>query len=350
MVDELERDFTKRALITGITGQDGSYLAELLLEKGYEVHGVIRRSSNFATSRIDHLYTDPRDNPDTRFFLHHGDLLDASSLGHILRQVRPDEVYNLAAQSHVKVSFEQPEYTADAVAMGTLRLLEAVRYADWPIRMYQASSSEMYGQVVESPQDESTPFRPRSPYAAAKVFAHWLTVQYREGYDVFACNGILFNHESPRRGPTFVTRKVTRGVAAILAGKADKLYLGNLDSKRDWGYAKEYVEAMWSMLQQPTPDDFVVATGEMHTVREFVEAAFSLAGLNWQDYVAFDPQYTRPNEVDELQGNAGKAARVLGWRPKTSFRDLVALMLEADLRDAGVNDVTVRKPAVADIA
>ncbi|MGI8929394.1 MAG: GDP-mannose 4,6-dehydratase [Candidatus Limnocylindrales bacterium] len=341
---------TKRALITGVTGQDGSYLAELLLEKGYEVHGVIRRSSNFATGRIDHLYTDPHDNPDTRFFLHHGDMLDASSLGNILRRVRPDEVYNLAAQSHVKVSFEQPEYTADAVAMGTLRLLEAVRDADWPIRMYQAGSSEMYGQVVESPQDESTPFRPRSPYAAAKVFAHWMTVQYREGYGVFACNGILFNHESPRRGPTFVTRKVTRGVAAILAGKADKLYLGNLDSKRDWGYAPEYVDAMWRILQQPTPDDFVIATDEMHTVREFVEEAFALAGLDWQKYVVVDSQYMRPNEVDELRGNPAKAARVLGWRPQTTFRDLVALMLEADLRDAGVTHITARRPAAADVA
>jgi GDPmannose 4,6-dehydratase len=326
----------KRALITGITGQDGSYLAELLLGKGYEVHGLIRRSSSFSTSRIDHLYRDPHDR-DVSLRLSYGDLSDSSSLITTLNRIRPDEVYNLGAQSHVKVSFEMPEFTADTTGMGALRLLEAVRHADWPIRFYQAGSSEMFGKVTESPQTESTPFHPRSPYAVSKVFAHWMTVQYREAYGVFGVNGILFNHESPRRGQTFVTRKVTRGVAAILRGAEQKLYLGNLDACRDWGYAPEYVEAMWLMLQQPAPDDFVIATGETHSVREFVEEAFSAVGLDASDHVVIDPRYFRPTEVDQLCGDASKAARVLDWRPRTTFHALVRLMLEADLREAGLD-------------
>ena len=326
---------TRTALITGITGQDGSYLAETLLAKGYEVHGLIRRSSSFSTGRIDHLYHDPHDSG-TRLFLHYADLTDSSSLIGHLHQIKPTEVYNLGAQSHVKVSFEMPEFTAETAGMGTLRMLEAVRTADWPIRFYQAGSSEMYGQVAESPQTETTPFRPRSPYAIAKVFAHWMTVQYREAYGLHASNGILFNHESPRRGGTFVTRKVTRGIAAILAGQTDVLYLGNLDARRDWGYAAEYVEAMWLMLQQPEPDDFVVATGEMHSVRELCEVAFGLVGLDWQQHVRIDERYLRPTEVDELCGDASKAAGILGWRPTTTFQTLVRLMLEADLREAGV--------------
>ena len=326
----------KKALITGITGQDGSYLAELLLEKGYEVHGLIRRSSSIATTRIDHLYQDPHEEG-VRFFLHYSDLTDSSSLVTWLHRIRPDEVYNLGAQSHVAVSFEMPEFTADTAGMGTLRLLEAVRHADWPIRFYQAGSSEMYGRVVETPQRETTRFNPRSPYAIAKVFGHQMTVQYRDAYDLFAANGILFNHESPRRGETFVTRKVTRGVAAILAGQATKLYLGNLDARRDWGYAPEYVEAMWRILQQPQADDFVIATGEMHTVREFVERAFALVGRDWQDHVEIDPRYFRPTEVDELCGDASKAERTLGWRPRVTFDELVRLMLDADLREAGLD-------------
>jgi len=326
---------TKKALVTGITGQDGSYLAELLLEKGYEVHGLIRRSSSFNTDRIEHLYRDPHE-PDVRFFLHYSDLTDSSSLVTWLNRVKPDEVYNLGAQSHVAVSFEMPEFTADTVGMGTLRLLEAIRHADWPVRFYQAGSSEMFGQVVVSPQTERTPFYPRSPYAVAKVFAHQMTIQYREAYGLFAANGILFNHESPRRGATFLTRKVTRGVAAIVAGKAQKVFLGNLDAKRDWGYAPEFVEAMWLMLQQPEPDDFVIATGQMHSVREFVERAFALVGLDWERHVEIDPRYFRPTEVDELCGDASKAAAVLGWRPRTTFDGLVRLMLEHDLADAGI--------------
>jgi GDPmannose 4,6-dehydratase len=325
----------KRALITGVTGQDGSYLAELLLSKGYEVHGVVRRSSTFTTGRIDHLYHDPHE-AGVALTLHHGDLSDSSSLMTILNRVRPDEVYNLGAMSHVAVSFETPEYTADATALGNLRLLEAVRHADWPVRFYQAGSSEMFGMVQEVPQRETTRFYPRSPYAVAKVFAHYLTVQYREAYGLFACNGILFNHESPRRGGTFVTRKVTRGIASILSGEHDALYLGNLDAQRDWGYAPEYVEAMWLMLQQDAPDDYVVATGEMHSVRELVEIGFGLVGLDWQEHVRVDPRYFRPAEVDELLGDATKARQRLGWRPRTSFRDLVRIMLEADLRAAGL--------------
>jgi GDPmannose 4,6-dehydratase len=329
----------KRALISGITGQDGSYLAELLLEKGYEVHGLIRRSSTFSTGRIEHLYQDPHEEG-VRLFLHYSDLTDASSLITTLNRVRPDEVYNLGAQSHVKVSFEMPEFTADSTAMGTLRLLEAVRHVDHDVRFYQAGSSEMFGQVVERPQTETTPFRPRSPYAVSKVFAHHMSVQYREAYDLFVSNGILFNHESPRRGATFVTRKVTRGVAAILAGKLDTLYLGNLDARRDWGFAPEYVEAMWRMLQHDQPDDFVVATGQMHTVREFIELAFGLVGLDWADHVTIDPQYFRPTEVDELCGDASKARDVLGWEPTTTFSELVRIMVSADLQEAGLDPAT----------
>ena len=328
----------KKALITGITGQDGSYLAELLLAKGYEVHGLMRRSSSFSTGRIEHLYQDPHAEA-PRLFLHYGDLLDQSSLMSHLHAVKPDEIYNLGAQSHVKVSFEMPEFTAESAGMGALRLLEAIRTADWPIRYYQAGSSEMYGAVLESPQNEKTPFNPRSPYAAAKVFAHHITVDYRDAYGIHASNGILFNHESPRRGATFVTRKITRGVAAIVAGSRDKLYLGNLDAKRDWGYAAEYVEAMWRMLQQDEPGDYVIATGEMHSVREFVEVAFGLVGLDWSDYVEIDPRYYRPTEVEELLGDASKAERVLGWRPQTTFTELVRIMIEADLWEAEVEGI-----------
>jgi GDPmannose 4,6-dehydratase len=326
---------TKKALITGITGQDGSYLAELLLDKGYEVHGLIRRASSFNTQRIDHLYVDPHEH-ETRLFLHHADLTDSSSLIGHLHRVKPDEVYNLGAQSHVKVSFEMPEFTAETAGIGTLRLLEAIRGADWPIRYYQAGSSEMFGKVRESPQRETTPFNPRSPYAVAKVFAHFMTIDYREAYGIHASNGILFNHESPRRGGTFVTRKVTQGIAAILAGRAEHLYLGNLDARRDWGYAKEYVEPMWLMLQKDEPDDYVIATGEMHSVRELCEVAFGRVGLDWERYVRVDDRYRRPTEVDELCGDASKAAAVLGWQPKTKFRELVELMLEHDMAAAGL--------------
>ncbi len=326
----------KTALITGITGQDGSYLAELLLAKGYAVHGLMRRSSSFSTARIEHLYEDPHD-LHRPLRLHYGDLTDSSSLINTLNSIRPDEVYNLGAQSHVKVSFEMPEFTADSVAMGTLRLLEAVQHADWPIRFYQAGSSEMFGLVQERPQREATPFYPRSPYAVAKVFGHWITVQYREAHGLFASNVILFNHESPRRGATFVTRKITRGLAAILAGHGGKVFLGNLDARRDWGYAPEYVEAMWLMLQQPEPGDFVIATGEMHSVREFCEVAFGLVGCDWGEFVEVDPSYLRPTEVDELCGDSGKAARDLGWRPATTFAELVRIMVTADLREAGLD-------------
>jgi GDPmannose 4,6-dehydratase len=327
---------TKRALITGITGQDGSYLAELLLSKGYEVHGLIRRSSSFSTSRIDHLYSDPH-HRDVPLFLYYGDLADSSSLINNLNRIKPDEVYNLGAQSHVKVSFEMPEFTADTAGMGSLRLLEAIRHADWPVRFYQAGSSEMYGRVTESPQSEGTPFHPRSPYAVAKLFSHWMTTLYRDAYGLFACNGILFNHESPRRGGTFVTRKVTRGIAAILAGREQKVYLGNLDARRDWGYAPEYVEAMWLMLQQSAPNDFVIATGEMHSVREFVELAFAMVGRDWKQHVEIDPRYFRPTEVDELCGDASRAGEILGWRPRTTFRELVAIMLRSDLAEIGLD-------------
>jgi GDPmannose 4,6-dehydratase len=325
-----------KALITGITGQDGSYLAEFLLDKGYEVHGLIRRASSFNTSRIDHLYRDPHE-AETRLFLHYADLTDSSSLIGHLHRIKPDEVYNLGAQSHVKVSFEMPEFTAETAGMGTLRMLEAVRTADWPIRFYQAGSSEMYGQARESPQTEQTPFNPRSPYAIAKVFAHFMTVDYREAYGLHASNGILFNHESPRRGGTFVTRKVTRGIAAILNGEQEHLYLGNLDAQRDWGYAKEYVEAMWLMLQQPEPDDYVIATGEMHSVLELCQVAFGLVGLDPTAYVRVDPAYFRPTEVDRLCGDASKAHARFDWSPKVRFADLVRIMLEADLLAAGLD-------------
>ena len=330
----------KRALITGITGQDGSYLSELLLEKGYEVHGIIRRTSTFNTDRIDHIYEDPH-NEQARLFLHYGDLTDGTTLRRILEEVKPTEIYNLGAQSHVRVSFDSPEYTADAVGMGTLRLLEAIRdyrhRTGIEVRFYQAGSSEMYGKVQEVPQKETTPFYPRSPYACAKVYAHWQTINYRESYGMFACNGILFNHESPRRGETFVTRKITRAIARIVAGKQKNIYLGNLDSKRDWGYAKDYVRAMWLMLQQDQPDDYVVATGETYSVHEFLDIAFKYVNLEWQSYVEFDDRYLRPAEVDLLIGDPAKAKQVLGWEPSVTFEELVQLMVEADLKALGLS-------------
>ncbi len=324
----------KKALITGITGQDGSYLAELLLAKGYEVHGIIRRASTFNTSRINSLYEDPHING-VHLFLHYGDISDSTNLIKLLYRIQPDEVYHLAAQSHVRVSFDIPEYTGDVTGIGTVRILEAIREVGLKTRYYQAGSSEMYGLVQEVPQRETTPFYPRSPYGAAKMYAHWITVNYRESYGMFACNGILFNHESPRRGETFVTRKITRAVAQIKAGLQDKLYLGNLDAKRDWGYAKEYVEAMWLMLQQEQPDDYVIATGETHTVREFLEEAFSHVGLHWKDYVEFDARYERPAEVDLLIGDASKAKAKLGWEPRTTFHDLVRLMVDEEIASLG---------------
>ncbi|MBA3923395.1 MAG: GDP-mannose 4,6-dehydratase [Nostocaceae cyanobacterium] len=328
----------KRALITGITGQDGSYLCELLLEKGYEVHGIIRRTSTFNTDRIDHMYEDPH-KEGARLFLHYGDLTDGTTLRRILEEIKPVEIYNLGAQSHVRVSFDSPEYTVDTVGMGALRLLEAIRdyqhRTGIEVRYYQAGSSEMYGLVQAVPQSETTPFYPRSPYACAKVYAHWQTVNYRESYNMFAANGILFNHESPRRGETFVTRKITRAVARIVAGKQKNIYMGNLDAKRDWGYAKDYVEAMWLMLQQSAPDDYVVATGETHEVREFLDIAFNYVNLNWQDYVKFDERYLRPSEVDLLIGDPTKAEQKLGWKRSVTFEQLVALMVEADLQAIG---------------
>ena len=330
---------SKRALITGITGQDGSYLSELLLAKGYEVHGIIRRTSTINTDRLDHMYQDPH-LPETKLFLHYGDLTDGTTLGRILEAVRPHEVFNLGAQSHVRVSFDSPEYTVDTVGMGTLRLLEALRdyhqRNDRKIRFYQAGSSEMYGLVQAVPQSETTPFYPRSPYACAKVYAHWQTINYRESYGMFACNGILFNHESPRRGETFVTRKITRAIARIVAGKQKKLYLGNLDSKRDWGYAKDYVEAMWLMLQQDEADDYVISTGETHSVREFLAEAFTYVNLKWEDYVEIDPRYFRPAEVELLLGDSTKAKQKLGWEPKITFKNLVELMVDADLEALGL--------------
>jgi len=317
----------KKAFVTGITGQDGSYLAELLLAKGYDVHGLVRRSSSFNTWRID----DIRD----RLILHYGDLVDQNSLMRTLESVGPDEIYNLAAQSHVKVSFEMPEYTGNVTAMGVLRLLDAVRELELPARVYQAGSSEMFGLVQETPQTETTPFHPRSPYGVSKVFGHWIAVNYREGYGLHVSNGILFNHESPRRGENFVTRKITMGVAAIKKGLEKELRLGNLDAKRDWGFAGDYVEAMWRMLQQERPDDYVVATGETHSVREFLEEAFSYVGLDWTKHVLVDPKYFRPAEVDVLLGDAGKATRALDWRPKVSFRELVRMMVDADLAGQG---------------
>jgi GDPmannose 4,6-dehydratase len=317
-----------KAFITGITGQDGSYLAELLLNKGYEVHGIIRRTSNFSTTRIDHIHKDLN--------LYYGDVTDSSCLSRIIRKILPDEIYNLAAQSHVKVSFQEPVYTSNSVSIGTLNILEIVRDIkedlNKSIKFYQASSSEMFGKVQETPQKETTSFYPRSPYGVAKLYGHWITVNYRESYDIFGCNGILFNHESPRRGETFVTRKITRAATRIKLGLQDKLLLGNLDAQRDWGYAKDYVEAMWMMLQQDNPDDYVISTGETHSVREFCEIAFNLLGLNYTDYVSVDPIYYRPSEVDLLLGDSSKAQSVLGWQPNTSFNDLIKIMIENDLQ------------------
>jgi len=337
----------KKALITGITGQDGSYLAELLLEKGYEVHGIIRRSSSINTDRIDHLYKDPHING-VKLFLHYGDLSDSSNIGRLLEKIRPDEIYNLGAQSHVRVSFDIPEYTADVVGIGTLRLLDAIKESGIKTKFYQASSSELYGKVQETPQKETTPFYPRSPYAVAKLYSYWITVNYRESYDIFACNGILFNHESPRRGETFVTRKITRGFARILAGKDDCLYLGNIDAKRDWGYAKDYVEGMWRILQQKTPNDYVLATGETHSVREFIEECARLLKieLKWKGkgvkeigydaktkkvLIKIDKKYFRPAEVDLLIGDPSKAKKI-GWKPKIRFKELVEIMIKSDIK------------------
>ena len=333
---------SKKAFITGITGQDGSYLTELLLEKGYEVHGLIRRSSSFNTGRIEHVYRDPHIQ-DTRLFLHYGDLSDGSNLNRLLRKIKPDEIYNLAAQSHVRVSFDMPEYTADITGVGTIRLLEAIIDSEIHTRFYQASSSEMYGKVLEVPQRETTPFYPRSPYGCAKVFSFWTTINYREAYNLHASNGILFNHESPRRGETFVTRKITRALAKILGGKQKELFLGNLDAKRDWGFAKDYVEAMWLMLQQPTGDDYVVATGETHSVREFLDLAFQSVGRDWNDFVKMDERYLRPTEVDLLIGDPAKAKEKLNWTPKTSFRELVHMMVRDDLKAEGLDPLKFMK-------
>jgi len=339
-----------RALITGITGQDGSYLTEFLLGRGYEVHGLIRRSSTFATERIDHLYIDPH-SESANLFLHYGDLADGNSLVHLLQHIEPTEIYNLGAQSHVGVSFKNPIYTADIDAIGTLRLLEAIRQLGSPVRFYQASSSEMFGKVAETPQTERTPFHPRSPYGVAKVYSFWQTVNYREAYGLFAGNGILFNHESPRRGETFVTRKITRAATRIKLGLQDYVFLGNLDAERDWGFAGDFVEAMWLMLQQDLPDDYVIATGERHSVREFCEAAFGLLDLDFRDHVRIDERYLRPAEVDILQGDASKARRVLGWEPKVEFPDLVRMMIDSDLElakqertlvDAGLKQIEWR--------
>ncbi|MCC3652566.1 MULTISPECIES: GDP-mannose 4,6-dehydratase [Streptomyces] len=323
----------KTALITGITGQDGSYLAELLLRKGYVVHGIVRRASTFTTQRIDHLYRDPHD-PEARLFLHYGDLTDGTRIAGLLKQVQPDEVYHLAAQSHVRVSFDEPECTGDSTGLGTTRLLEAIRTTGLPCRFYQASSSEMFG-AAPPPQNEGTPFHPRSPYGAAKVYAYWVTRNYREAYGMYAVNGILFNHESPRRGPTFVTRKVATAAARIKAGLEDVVYLGNLDARRDWGYAAEYVEAMWRMLQQDEPDDYVVATGVSYSVRDFVEQCFAHVGLDWRDHVRFDERYLRPTEVDHLIGDASKAESHLGWRATVRAPELARLMVDAELNVLG---------------
>ena len=339
-----------KALITGITGQDGSYLAELLLNKGYEVFGLVRRSSSFNTGRIDHIYRDFHD-PETRLRLVYGDLNDASSLNHMLRTIRPDEIYNLGAQSHVRVSFDVPEYTAEVTGIGCLRILEAIQESGLNCKFYQASSSELYGKVVETPQKETTPFYPRSPYACAKAFAYYITVNYRESYGTFATNGILFNHESPRRGETFVTRKITRGLANIKFGLEGKLYLGNLDAKRDWGFAGDYVEGMWMMMQQEKPDDYVLATGETHSVREFLDLAFDYAKVDWKKHVEIDPRYFRPAEVDLLLGDSTKARTRLGWKPRVSFPELVRMMVDADLElvRARVHGTgTQTRPPVAD--
>lgn len=325
----------KIALITGITGQDGSYLAEFLLHKGYLVHGIIRRASTFNTGRIDHLYQDPH-RRGIKLFLHYGDITDSGVLNKLIGEIEPNEIYNLAAQSHVRVSFDLPEYTLNTIALGTLRILEAIRNLKLNTKFYQASSSEMFGNAP-SPQNEKTPFQPRSPYGIAKVAAHYLTQNYREAYGIFACSGILFNHESPRRGETFVTRKITTGIANILAKKQDKIFLGNLDAKRDWGFAPEYVKVMWMMLQQKRPDDYIIATGESHSVKEFLELAFGLAGLNWKRYIRIDPRYFRPTEIDSLLGDARKAAKVLKWKPKIKFKELVKIMLNSDFKKLGLN-------------
>ncbi len=331
---------TKRALITGITGQDGSYLAELLLQKGYEVHGVVRRSSSMNRGRIDHLeHEHPSHHAEARFTLHYGDMTDSGGLNRLVMTVAPDEIYNLAAQSQVHISFDQPEYTGNTDGLGTTRLLEAIRATGRPTRFYQASTSEMFGSTPP-PQNETSPFHPRSPYGVAKLYSHWITVNYREAYGMFACSGILFNHESPRRGENFVTRKVTRGVAAILADRTRKLRLGNLDSKRDWGHARDYVQAMWLMLQQEKPDDYVIATGVQWTIRQLADTAFSMVGLNWQDFVEVDRAYFRPAEVDNLCGDASKAKAKLGWRPVTTFPEMIREMLESDLKSAGLNPAT----------
>lgn len=343
----------KKALITGITGQDGSYLAELLLEKGYEVHGIIRRSSSFNTGRIDHLYQDPHIN-NIHLFLHYGDLADSSNIARLIEKIKPDEIYNLGAQSHVRVSFDIPEYTADVVGIGTLRLLDAIKESGIKTKFYQASSSELFGKVQETPQKETTPFYPRSPYGCAKIYSYWITVNYRESYGLYACNGILFNHESPRRGETFVTKKITLGLTKIVAGKEKCLYLGNLDAKRDWGYAKDYVEGMWLMLQQKKPDDYILATGETHSVREFIEECAKLLkiDLQWKGkginevgidnktkkiIIKIDPKYFRPAEVDLLLGDPSKAKKKLGWKPRTKFKELVKIMLEYDMQKEGLN-------------
>ena len=337
----------RTALITGITGQDGSYLAELLLDKDYTVHGVVRRSSSMNRGRIDHLsHAHPSHAEGSRFVLHYGDMTDSGGLNRLVKTIRPDEIYNLAAQSHVAISFDQPEYTGDADGLGATRLLEAIRTTGLTTRFYQASTSEMFG-LTPPPQNEGTPFHPRSPYAAAKLYAHWMTVNYREAHGLFACSGILFNHESPRRGENFVSRKITRGVAQILAGKADKLRMGNLEAKRDWGHARDYVEAMWLMLRQDSPDDYVIATGITRSVRDFVEAAFSMAGLEWERYVEVDEAYMRPAEVHELRGDASKAGQVLGWKPRTPFEQLIREMLETDLELEGVDPAKHLKKAAA---
>lgn len=320
----------KRALITGITGQDGSYLAEFLLSKGYEVHGLIRRASTFNTERIDHIYIDPH-KPKARLFLHYGDLSDAEQISNIVYNIKPDEIYNLGAQSHVRVSFDIPEYTGNSIALGTARILEAVKRSGNNSKFYQASSSEMFG-ISPSPQSENTPFCPRSPYACAKVYAYWMVKNYRDGYKIFASNGILFNHESPRRGETFVTRKITRGISSILAKKQDCIYLGNLEAKRDWGYAPEYVETMWKILQQDKPDDYVIGTGQSHSIKEFLKEAFSYVNLDWEKYVKIDPRYFRPTEVDYLIADSRKANKKLNWKPKVTFHDLVKIMVDADMR------------------
>lgn len=332
-----ESDLMKKALITGITGQDGSYLAEFLLSKGYEVHGIIRRASTFNTARIDHIYVDPHE-PKARLLLHYGDLSDSEQISYVVYNIKPHEIYHLGAQSHVRVSFDTSEYTGNITALGTTRILEAIRRSGNHVKFYQASSSEMFGNSPPA-QNEETPLRPRSPYAIAKVFAYWTTINYREGYNIFACNGILFNHESPRRGETFVTRKITQAIAKILAGKQESLYLGNLNAKRDWGYAPEYVEVMWKILQCDAPEDFVIGVGEAHSVREFVERAFSYVGLDFEDYVKIDPRYFRPTEVENLVADTKKAWKKLGWLPKIKFEDLVKIMVDADMKKAGLEPV-----------